>query len=68
MASFDTFMALRDFVKGKIEKSELEDSDPDIYGVREDRSNRGMSVVRLEFNDDEFMKLVGLGEDDVWFF
>jgi hypothetical protein len=67
MASFDTFMALRDFVKGKIEKSELEDSDPDIYHVREDRSNRGMSVLKLGFNDDEFWKLVGLGDDDVWF-
>jgi hypothetical protein len=67
MASFDTFMALRDFVKGKIDKSELEDSDPDIYHVREDRSNRGMSVIKLGFNDDKFWKVVGLGEDDVWF-
>ena len=27
MASFDTFMALRDFVKGKIDKSEFESSE-----------------------------------------
>jgi hypothetical protein len=60
-------MALRDFVKGKIDKSELEDSDPDIYHVREDRSNRGMSVIKLGFNDDKFWKIVGLGEDDIWF-
>jgi hypothetical protein len=67
MASFDTFMALRDYVKGKISRYELEDSDPNIYHVREDRSNRGMSVVKLGFNDDKFWKTVGLGEDDVWF-
>jgi hypothetical protein len=67
MASFDTFMALRDFVKGKISKYELEDSDPDIYHVSVDNSNRGLSVVKLRFNDDKFWKSVGLHEDDIWF-
>ena len=68
MASFDTFMALRDYVKGKIQKGELEDSDPNIYSVREDRSNLGQSVIRIEFdNDDKFWKSVDLHEDDVWF-
>jgi hypothetical protein len=67
MASFETFMALRDYVKGKIQKWELEDSDPDIYHVREDRSNLGQSVIKLGFNDDKFWKNVGLHEDDVWF-
>jgi hypothetical protein len=67
MASFDTFMALRDFVKGKISRYELEDSDPDIYHVSVDNSNRGLSVVKLRFNDDKFWKSVGLHEDDIWF-
>lgn len=68
MASFDTFMALRDYVKGKIPKWELEDSDPNIYSVREDRSNPGQSVIRIEFdNDDKFWKSADLHEDDVWF-
>lgn len=67
MASFETFMALRDYVKGKIQKGELEDSDPDIYHVREDRSNRGQSVIKIGFNDDKFWKNAGLGEDDIWF-
>ena len=67
MASFETFMALRDYVKGKIPKGELEDSDPDIYHVREDRSNRGQSTIKLGFNDDKFWKNAGLGEDDIWF-
>ena len=67
MASYDTFMALRDYVKGKIQKGELEDSDPDIYHVGEDRSNRGQSVINIGFNDDKFWKNAGLSEDDIWF-
>lgn len=67
MASYDTFMALKDYVKGKIQKWELEDSDPDIFHVREDKSNLGQSVIKLGFNDDKFWKNVGLHEDDVWF-
>ena len=68
MASFDTFMALRDFVKGKISKYELEDSDPNIYGVREDKTSLGQSIIRIEFKtDDQFWKAVDLHEDDVWF-
>ena len=67
MASYDTFMALKDYVRGKIQKGELEDSDSDIYHVREDRSNRGQSVVKLGFNDKKFWDRVGLHEDDVWF-
>jgi hypothetical protein len=60
-------MALKDYFKGKIQKWELEDSDPDIYHVREDRTNRGQSIVKLGFNDDKFWERVGLHEDDVWF-
>ena len=67
MASYDTFMALKDYVKGKIDKGELEDSDPEIYHVREDKSNRGQSVIKLGFNDKKFWEKVGLHEDDVWF-
>ena len=60
-------MALKDYVKGKINKWELEDSDPEIYHVIEDKSNRGQSVIKLGFNDDKFWEKVGLHEDDVWF-
>ena len=67
MASYNTFMALKDYVKGKIGKGELEDSDSEIYHVREDKSNRGQSVIKLGFNDDKFWEKVGLHEDDVWF-
>ena len=68
MASYDTFMALRDYVKGKIDRFDLEDSDPNIYDVREDKSNLGQSLIKIEFKkDDDFWKAVNLHEDDVWF-
>ena len=66
-SSYDTFMTLKDYVKGKIDKGELEDSDSEIYHVREDKSNRGQSVIKLGFNDKKFWEKVGLHEDDVWF-
>ena len=67
MASYDTFMTLKDYSRGKIQKWELVDSDPDIYHVGEDRSNRGQSTIKLGFNDDKFWGRVGLNDDDVWF-
>lgn len=67
MASYDTFMALKDYVKGKINKWELEGSDPQIYHVRENNSNRGQSIIKLGVNDEKFWEKVGLHEDDIWF-
>lgn len=68
MASFDTFMALRDYVKGKISGYELADSDPNISRVKSDNSNLGQSIVTLEFEDDnKFWELIDLSEDDIWF-
>ena len=67
-SSYETFMALRDYVKGKISKWDLESADKNIDSVREDKSNLGQSVIRIEFeNDDKFWNAVGLHEDDVWF-
>jgi len=68
MASYDTFISLKNYVKGKLGKRELEDSDPNIHSVKEDNSNLGQSIIKIEFeNDDEFWKIVGLHEDDIWF-
>lgn len=69
MAALDTFIALRDFVKGKISAYDLELSDKLISDVRENRQNRGQSEIRAEFNNDEdFLKAVGLTDDDAWFY
>ena len=67
MASYDTFMALKDYVKGKINKFELEGSDPNINYVNENNSNRGQSTIKIGFDDEKFWEKVGLHEDDVWF-
>ena len=68
MASFDTFMSLRNFSRGKISTYELEDSDPNIYNVKTDKSNLGQSIIKIEFkDDDEFLKAIDLNDDDMWF-
>lgn len=67
MASYDTFIALKDYVKGKINKFELEGSDPNINYVNENNSNRGQSTIKIGFDDEKFWEKVGLHEDDVWF-
>lgn len=69
MAALDTFIALRDYVKGKISDYDLELSDELIDNVREDRQNRGQSEVQIQFdNEEEFLRGVGLSEDDAWFY
>lgn len=69
MAALDTFIALRDYVKGKINSYDLESSDELITDVRENRQNRGQSEVRAEFDsEEEFLKSVGLSDDDAWFY
>lgn len=69
MAALDTFIALRDYVKGKINSYDLESSDELITDVRENRQNRGQSEVRAEFDrEEDFLKAVGLNEDDAWFY
>jgi hypothetical protein len=69
MAALDTFIALRNYVKGKISKYELEESDGYISSVRENTQNRGQSEIRIEFEGErEFLESLGLLEDDVWFY
>lgn len=69
MASLDTFIGLRNYIKGKINKYELEDSDELISEVIEDRTNRGQSVIVVDFDDEnDFLKTIGLSEEDSWFY
>lgn len=69
MATYDTFMALRDFVKGKISKYDLEDSDPSITNVKENKSNLGQTKIVLSFpGDDRVLGMMGLSDDDIWFY
>jgi len=69
MGALDTFIALREYVKGKISAYDLELSDEQISDVRENKQNRGQSEVRVQFDDEkEFLEALGLSEDDVWFY
>jgi hypothetical protein len=69
MAVLDTFIALRNYVKGKITAYELEDADKLFTEVREDRQNRGQSKINVEFKDEEeFLRHMGLSDDDNWFY
>lgn len=64
-----TFFSLRNFVKGKIDKWELEASHPLIYNVRLDKENIAQSEIILDWDSfDKFGKVIGLNEEDSWFY
>lgn len=68
MAAGDTFFALRNFVKGKISRYELESADPSIRRVTTNSGNLGQSVVYVEFeNSVSLMEIIGLDDNDSWF-
>lgn len=65
----DSFYGLRNFVKGRISKYELEGIDPLIDRIQEDRTNRAQSTVILTPKSlDDFCKMIGLGDDDSYFY
>lgn len=64
--NIDTFVALRNYAKGKITKDELLDSDKLFSYMREDRNTPGQSVLSIEFrNKEEFLRAVGLQDYDI---
>lgn len=68
MTAGDSFFALKNFAKGKISKYDLMDSDPLISSISENPNNPGQSIIQIRFDDNsEFLKFLGLHEDDVWF-
>lgn len=69
MASLDTFIALRNYVKGKINQYDLEDSDDLIHNVRKRSQKAGDDEIIVVFeNEREFLESIGISEDDVWFY
>jgi hypothetical protein len=68
MEAGDSFFALSNFIRGKIDKYNLEYSDPLIQQVRVDRNSPAQSEVYLEFkNSETFFNSLGVSEDDAWF-
>lgn len=69
MAILDTFLALRDYIRGKISKYELMDIEPSITDVRENSSGRGSSNLIIQFDSfSEFGELIGISDDDIYFY
>ena len=65
----DSFYGLRNFVKVRITKYELEGIDPTIDSVREDYKNKAQSTIILQFDSfEKFGKMIGLSEDDIFFY
>jgi len=67
MSGVDTFLALRNYYKGKINANELY-VDPAIKDVREDRNNRGQTKLEIEFKGNELEEKLNLTGDDMWFY
>lgn len=69
MAILQTFLALRNYLKGKISQYELMDSDKLIDRVKENRTSNGLSNIIIEFDSfDEMGEIIGLNEDDIYFY
>lgn len=58
---------LRKFAKGKLSPQDLESSDPLISAIKLNEP-LGLSEIIMDFgNDEKFLKLLDLSEDDIWF-
>ena len=65
MKAGDSFFGLRNFVRGKINKWELLNSDPNISDVRVNSENPVDSVVSITFdNSGDFLNLLNLSDYD----
>ena len=64
----DSFFALSNFVRGKIDRYNLQYSDPLISRVEINPKNLAQSYVYLEFeNQEKLLKTLNVGDDDIWF-
>ena len=68
MASGDSFIGLRQFVKGKIDKYQLMDIDKSIEGVQGNGNNIGQTLLRINLGENGVFKMLGLSDDDIWFY
>jgi len=65
----DSFYGLRNFVKGRISKYELEGIDPAIDRISLNSTNPAQSTVILNLESFEKLgKMIGLSDDDIWFY
>lgn len=69
MAAGDTFLGLRNFVKGKINPRELTSLDKLISDVQVNKNNLAQSKILVDFdNEEDFLTSFGFSDDDAWFY
>jgi hypothetical protein len=69
MINVETFAALRNYAKGKIDAHQLMDADKLFDSIKEDYRNPAESIIRIDFNNKEdLLKTLGLADEDIYFY
>jgi len=69
MINVETFAALRNYAKGKIDSHQLMDADKLFDSIKEDYRNPAESIIRIDFNNKEdLLKTLGLADEDIYFY
>jgi hypothetical protein len=69
MINIETFAALRNYAKGKIDAHQLMDADKLFDSIKEDYRNPAESIIRIDFNNKEdLLRTLGLSDDDIYFY
>jgi len=69
MINVETFAALRNYAKGKIDAHQLMDADKLFDSIKEDYRNPAESIIRIDFrNKEDLLKTLGLADDDIYFY
>jgi hypothetical protein len=69
MINVETFAALRNYAKGKIDAHQLMDADKLFDSIKEHYRNPAESIIRIDFrNKEDLLKTLGLADDDIYFY
>lgn len=69
MVAGDTFLGLRNFIKGKITPRQLIDVDPLITDVKVDKNNLAQRKIEISFDStQDLLESLGFSNDDSWFY
>lgn len=69
MINVETFAALRNYVKGKIDAHQLIDADKLFDSIKENYRYPAESIIRIDFrNKEDLLKTLGLADDDIYFY
>lgn len=69
MINIETFAALRNYAKGKIDAHQLIDADKLFDSIKEDYRNPAESIIRIDFkHKEDLLRTLGLSDDDIYFY